>query len=75
MFEYFIENGKFSIPVKNFKDIDISSNIEPGKAHTLAKYPDGLEIEIFQEPEFTRIISNREFILNDKGEYVLSTNS
>lgn len=72
MYKYFVENGNFRLPVDKFLDIKFEKNIiSPGKAIVHAEYPNGVILDVTFTSKGTEVISNREFIKDSNGDYVL----
>lgn len=72
MYKYFVENGNFKLPVTNFSDIKFKSNcfsIDKNSIH--AEYPNGVALDVTITSDGAEIISNKEFIVDSNGNYVL----
>lgn len=72
MYKYFIEEGHFNLPVKHFSDVKISTiEVTPGKGVFRAEYPNGVILDVTITSKGAEIISNKEFIVDDNGNYTL----
>lgn len=71
MFEYIVENANFKIPQPYQNEFLKTSDTTPVSGHFEFEYDDGLKLEIFATIDNVKILSNKEFILDNNGNYIL----
>lgn len=72
MYKYHIDNGHISMPVSDFSLIKKTGEvIDAGTATAHLEYPNGLILDIVITIDGADVTSNKELVLNDKGDYVL----